>query len=60
MLSLNVPLWQDSYKGGQRQAVAEATSIEQQRVETENNILARAAQAYYEYNNSIRKNRALS
>ncbi|MGA2678282.1 MAG: TolC family protein [Sedimentisphaerales bacterium] len=55
MLSLNVPLWQDGYKGGQQQAVAEATSIEQQRVETENNILAKAAQAYYEYNNSIRK-----
>lgn len=55
LLSLNVPLWQDGYKGGQRQAAAEATSIEQQRVETENNILAKAAQAYYEYNNSIRK-----
>ena len=55
LLSLNVPLGQDSYKGGQRQAVAEATSIEQQRVETENDILAKAAQAYYEYNNSIRK-----
>jgi cobalt-zinc-cadmium efflux system outer membrane protein len=55
LLSLNVPLWQDSYKGGQRQAVAEATSIEQQKVETENNILAKVAQVYYEYNDSIRK-----
>ncbi len=55
MLSLNLPLWQDSYKGGQRRAAAEATSIEQQRIEAENDILTKAAQAYYEYNDSIRK-----
>jgi outer membrane protein TolC len=55
LFSLNVPLWQDGYKGGQRQAVAEATSIEQQKVEAENNILAKAAQVYYEYNDSIRR-----
>ncbi|MGA2322962.1 MAG: TolC family protein [Sedimentisphaerales bacterium] len=55
LFSLNVPLWRDNYKGGQRQAVAEATSIEQQKVEAENNILAKAAQVYYEYNDSIRK-----
>jgi outer membrane protein TolC len=55
LLSLNVPLWQDSYRSGQRQAVAEATSIEQQRVETENDILAKSAQAYYEYNDSIKR-----
>ncbi|MGB7582493.1 MAG: TolC family protein [Sedimentisphaerales bacterium] len=55
MLSLNVPLWQDSYRSEQRQAVSEATSIEQQRVEAENNILAKSAQAYYEYNDSIKK-----
>jgi outer membrane protein TolC len=35
--------------------VSEATSIEQQRVEAENNILAKLAQAYYEYNDSIKK-----
>jgi outer membrane protein TolC len=55
LFSLNVPLWQDNYRGEQRQAAAEATSIEQQKVETENNILAKAAQVYYEYNDSIRK-----
>ena len=54
-LSLNVPLWQDSYKGGQRRAVAEATNIEQHKVEAENNILAKAAQVYYEYNDSIKR-----
>jgi outer membrane protein TolC len=55
LLSLNVPLWQDSYRSEQRQAVAEATSIEQQKVDAENNILAKSAQAYYEYNDSIKK-----
>jgi cobalt-zinc-cadmium efflux system outer membrane protein len=55
VFSLNVPLWQDSYKGAQRQAVAEATSIEQQKIDTENSILTKMSQSYYEYNDSIRK-----
>jgi cobalt-zinc-cadmium efflux system outer membrane protein len=55
LLSLNVPLWQDSYRSEQRRAVTEATSIEQQRVDAENNILAKSAQAYYEYNDSIKR-----
>jgi outer membrane protein TolC len=55
MFSLNVPLWQDSYKGAQRQAVAEATSIEQRKIDTENSILTKMSQSYYEYNDSIRK-----
>ena len=48
-------MWQDSYKGGQRQAVAEATSIEQQKIEAENSILAKVSQVYYEYNDSIKR-----
>ena len=55
MLSVNLPLWQDSYKGGQRQAVAEATSIERQRIEAENSILTKVSQVYYEYNDSIKR-----
>lgn len=54
-LSLNVPLWQDSYGGEQRRAVAEATSIEQQKIEAENSILTKTSQAYYEYNHSIKR-----
>ena len=55
MLSLNLPLWQDSYRGEQRRAVAEATSIGQQRIEAENSILTKASQAYYEYNDSVKR-----
>jgi outer membrane protein, heavy metal efflux system len=55
IFSLNVPLWQDSYKGAQRQAVAEAMSIEQQKINTENSILTKMSQSYYEYNDSSRK-----
>jgi len=55
MLLLNLPLWQDSYRSEQRRAVAEATSIEQQRIKAENSILAKAAQVYYEYNDSIKR-----
>jgi outer membrane protein TolC len=54
-LSLNVPLWQDSYRGEQRRAVAEAASIEQRKIEAENSILTKASQAYYEYNDSIKR-----
>jgi outer membrane protein TolC len=54
-LSLNLPLWQNDYRGEQRRAVAEATSIEQQIIEAENSILTKASQAYYEYNDSINR-----
>jgi outer membrane protein, heavy metal efflux system len=55
MFSVNLPLWQDSYKSEQRRAVSEATTIEQQRINAENNILARTSQVYYEYNDSIKR-----
>jgi cobalt-zinc-cadmium efflux system outer membrane protein len=55
MFRMNLPLWRDSYTAGERQAQAKAASIEQEKIETENTLLARAAQVYYEYNDSIRK-----
>jgi len=55
VFSLNLPLWQDSYRGGVRQAQAQKASIEQQKIETENVLLTKAAQSLYEYRDSIRK-----
>jgi outer membrane protein TolC len=55
MFQMNIPLWRDSYSAGQRQAQAMAMSIEQQKTDTENVLLTKAAQAHYEYKDSARK-----
>lgn len=57
VFSLNLPLWRDSYSAGERQAQAQKASIEQQKIETENVLLTKAAQSLYEYRDSIRKMR---
>jgi len=55
MFQINLPLWRDSYHAGQRQAQAMAASIKQQRIDTENILLTKVAQAHYEYRDSVRK-----
>jgi len=55
MFTMNLPVWRDSYRAAEQQARAEARRFEQQRIETENNILARAEQVLYDYQDSIRK-----
>ncbi len=55
MFSMNLPLWRDSYRAAERQARAEARKIEQEKIDTENTILARARQVLYEYEDSARK-----
>jgi outer membrane protein TolC len=55
VFQVNLPLWRDSYRAGERQAQAQKASIEQQKIETENVLLTKASQAYYEYRDSIRK-----
>jgi outer membrane protein TolC len=55
VFAINLPLWRDSYAAGQRQAQALVASIEQEKIETENTLLAKAAQSYYDYNDSIRR-----
>ena len=55
VFSINLPIWRDSYRGAVRQAKAQKASIEQERIETENVLLTKASQAYYEYRDSIRK-----
>jgi len=42
MFSMNIPLWRDSYKAAERQAKANVRKIQQQKVNTENEIVARA------------------
>jgi outer membrane protein TolC len=55
MFQINLPLWRDSYSAGERQARAMAASIEQEKIDTENSLLADAAQSYYDYDDSIRR-----
>jgi len=55
MFQMNLPLWWDSYSASERQAQAAAMSIEQEKIDTENTLLAKAAQSYYDYNDSIRR-----
>jgi outer membrane protein TolC len=55
MFQINLPLWRDSYAAGQRQAQALAASKEQEKIDTENTLLAKAAQSYYDYGDSIRR-----
>jgi outer membrane protein TolC len=60
MFQINLPLWRDSYRAGERQAQAMARSIKLQKVNTENVLLTRVAQAHYEYRDSARKMRLYS
>jgi outer membrane protein TolC len=55
MFAINLPLWRDSYAAGQRQAQAMTIAKEMERVDTENSLLSKAAQSYYDYNDSIRR-----
>ena len=55
VFQMNLPLWRSSYAAGQRQAQAMAISKEQERIDTENTLLSKAAQSYYDYNDSIRR-----
>jgi outer membrane protein TolC len=55
VFSMNLPLWHDSYRAGVRQAQAQKASIEQQKIDTENVLLTKAAKSLYEYRDSLRK-----
>jgi outer membrane protein TolC len=55
VFQMNLPLWRDGYRSGARQAQAQKESIEQQKIETENALLTKAAQSLYEYRDSVRK-----
>jgi cobalt-zinc-cadmium efflux system outer membrane protein len=55
MFSINLPLWRDSYSAGLRQAQAITASIELEKIDAENTLLAKAAKSYYDYDDSIRR-----
>jgi len=57
MFSMNIPLWQDSYKAAERQAKANARKTNLQKVNRENEIIAQAINVLYDVEDSQRKMR---
>ena len=55
MFSINIPLWSDSYKAAQRQAMAQVRKVRAQKQQLENDIVAQAIQAVYDFQDSGRK-----
>jgi len=55
MFSMNIPLWQDTYKAAQRQAKANVRKTQQQKIDTENKTIAQAIQVLYDAEDSRRK-----
>jgi cobalt-zinc-cadmium efflux system outer membrane protein len=53
-LSMNLPLWQSSYRAGELQARALARRAVHDRTEMENDLLARTERAVYEVENNQR------
>ncbi|MBN1804795.1 MAG: TolC family protein [Sedimentisphaerales bacterium] len=55
MFSMNIPLWRDKYKAAQQQAKANVRKIQSQRTDTENKLLSKVFEVFYDIENSQRK-----
>ncbi|MDD5135119.1 MAG: TolC family protein, partial [Phycisphaerae bacterium] len=55
MFSMNIPLWQDSYKAAERQAKANASKTRHQKIDFENKMISQAVEVLYDYEDSQRK-----
>jgi outer membrane protein TolC len=55
MFSMNIPLWQGSYKAAEQQAKANVRKIQAQRTDVENKILSRVFEVLYDIEDSRRK-----
>jgi len=55
MFSMNIPLWQNSYKAAEQQAKANVRKIQAQRTDVENKILSRVFEVLYDIEDSRRK-----
>ncbi len=55
MFNLNVPIWRKSYSAAELQARAQSRRALRQRQDMENNLLARAQRALYDFEDSGRK-----
>lgn len=55
MFSINIPLWRNSYKAGERQAQAQLRKSRYEKTEKENRIIANVFEVLYEIDDSRRK-----
>ena len=55
MFGLNLPIWQKSYKAGELEARADMSKTSHEKREMENTLVARAARALYDFEDSNRK-----
>lgn len=55
MVTINLPIWVDSYAAGVRQAQAETAMAQREKIQTEFDLIAQAEQAMYELDNNLRK-----
>jgi outer membrane protein TolC len=55
MFGLNLPIWRKSYKAGEMEARADMSKTLHEKKETENTLVARAARALYDFEDSDRK-----
>jgi len=55
MVTMNLPIWRESYKAAELQATANMRKTSQQKAETENTLIARAQRVLYDFDDSNRK-----
>jgi cobalt-zinc-cadmium efflux system outer membrane protein len=55
MFSMNIPLWQDSYKAAERQARSNVRKVRQEKIDAENKTIARAVKVLYDFEDTQRK-----
>ena len=54
VFGMNLPIWRKSYRAGELEARADRSRMLQEKKETENTLVARAAQALYDFENTGR------
>jgi cobalt-zinc-cadmium efflux system outer membrane protein len=55
MFSMNIPLWRDNYSAAKRQAEANVRKVQQEKISTENQLMAHAMKVLYGVEDSQRK-----
>jgi outer membrane protein TolC len=55
IVSINIPLWRDSYKAGERQAEAMVNQAAKEKEQMQNTLAASAQQVLFEFEDSTRK-----
>ena len=55
IISINIPIWRDSYKAGERQATAMINQTTKEKEQMQNTLAATAQQVLFEFEDSTRK-----